>query len=187
MWHRTRGPARCSIRTRCQPCRTIMLRSQRPAPFAYSSRRSAPSPCPSPPNLLPRKPLEITYQEGGPAEAASPSIPHRREIDAAGERQPSASVVVLCHVRPKPNDVFYATRLPFDPGSPTAGCAHAAVVAVLRGGALEPEPRALFWEIRMLKQTLIASVNFQREAPRVFLSQAGPRFDLELVQAGHHL
>ena len=31
---------------------------------------------------------------------------------------------VLCLVRPKPNDVFCATRLPFDPGSPTACCAH---------------------------------------------------------------
>src|SRR5436305_13574024 len=29
--------------------------------------------------------------------------------------------------------------------------------------------------------------SFQRQAPRVFLSRAGPRFDLELVQAGHHL
>ena len=28
---------------------------------------------------------------------------------------------------------------------------------------------------------------FQRTTPRVFLSQAGPRFDLELVQAEHHL
>jgi hypothetical protein len=34
-----------------------------------------------------------------------------------------------------PNDVFQAARLPFDPGSPENG--------VLRGGALEPEPRAL--------------------------------------------
>src|SRR4051812_41704154 len=30
-----------------------------------------------------------------------------------------------------------------------------------------------------LKLTLIASVRFQRAAPRVFLSQAGPRFVLE--------
>ncbi len=41
----------------------------------------------------------------------------------------------------EPNDVVQATRLPFDPGSPTAGCA-IRMVAVLRGGALEPEPRA---------------------------------------------
>jgi hypothetical protein len=58
---------------------------------------------------------------------------------------------------------------------------------VLRGGALEPEPRMHLLEKRRLKQTLIASVPFRRAAPRVFLSQAGPRFDLELVQAEHHL
>jgi hypothetical protein len=39
-------------------------------------------------------------------------------------------VALLWHGRPKPNDVFYATHLPFDPGSPLHG--------VLRGGALEP-------------------------------------------------
>ena len=88
---------------------------------------------------------------------------------------------------PKPNDVFYATRLPFDPGSPITVCAHAAVVAVLRGGVLEPEPQTLLVEKRKLKQSLIASVYFQRATLRVFLSQAGPRFDLELVQAEHHL
>lgn len=43
------------------------------------------------------------------------------------------------------------------------------------------------WKIHRQKHTLIASVNFQRTALRVFLSQAGPRFDLELVQAEHHL
>ena len=53
---------------------------------------------------------------------------------------------VLCLVRPRPNDVFHATRLPFGPGSPATGCAHDAMVAVLRGGALEPDPRALLWK-----------------------------------------
>jgi hypothetical protein len=47
---------------------------------------------------------------------------------------------------------------------PSAGCAYRADV-VLRGGDLEPDPRTA----------------------RTFLSQAGPRFDLELVQAEHHL
>src|SRR5690349_14671683 len=36
--------------------------------------------------------------------------------------------------------------------------AHGAVVGVLRGGALEPEPQTLLLENRRLKQTLIASV-----------------------------
>ena len=52
---------------------------------------------------------------------------------------------------------------------------------------MEPDRHAPFLENRRLKQTLIASVYFQRAALRVFLSQAGPRFDLELVQAEHHL
>ena len=42
-------------------------------------------------------------------------------------------------------------------------------------------------EIGRIKQTLIASVYFQRAAPKVFLSQAGPRFDPRAVQAEHHL
>lgn len=40
----------------------------------------------------------------------------------------------------RPNVVFHATRLPFDPGSPSAR-ARLAAGGVLRGGALEPEPR----------------------------------------------
>src|SRR3954447_20935034 len=61
--------------------------------------------------------------EGGPPgrSRASPSIP----LVTGDRRSRRAPTVghgrVLCHVRPKPNDVFYATRLPFDPGSPTIG------------------------------------------------------------------
>jgi hypothetical protein len=44
-----------------------------------------------------------------------------REIDADAR-----SKVPLCHVRPLPNDVVQATRLPFDPGSFTGRCATAA-------------------------------------------------------------
>jgi hypothetical protein len=40
---------------------------------------------------------------------------------------------------------------------------------------------------RMLKHTRLSSAIYQRQALRVFLSQAEPRFDLELVQAEHHL
>ena len=55
---------------------------------------------------------------------------------------PTASC--CCDVAPgrRPNVLFHATRLPFDPGSTRPGCAFRPV-AVLRGGALEPEPRAL--------------------------------------------
>jgi hypothetical protein len=59
--------------------------------------------------------------------------------------------------------------------------------AVLRGGALEPEPRAQSEKNRMLKHTLIHQRYLKRQAPRAFLSQAGPRFDLDFLQAGHHL
>jgi hypothetical protein len=92
--------------------------------------------------------------------------------------------VSVLYVTPDPlqsNDVFYATRQPFDPGSPSMF----ALDDVLRGGALEPEPRAS-WIIRRLKLTLIPSAIIQADAQRVFLSQAGPRFELDLLQAGHH-
>src|SRR5437762_6479856 len=110
--------------------------------------------------------------EGGPPgrSRASPSI-SRVTGDRRGRRAHlSGHCRVLCHVRPKPNDVFYATRLPFDPGSPTTGCAHSAVAAVLRGGVLEPEPHTLLVEKRRLKQSLIASVYFQRDAEGLSLS-----------------
>src|SRR5438094_7464834 len=45
-----------------------------------------------------------------------------------------------------------------------------AVVAVLRGGALEPEPQTPQLENRRLKQTLIASVYFQLDAEGLSLS-----------------
>jgi hypothetical protein len=42
-------------------------------------------------------------------------------------------------------------------------------------------------ENRRLKQTLVFQRTFPAPSARVFLSQAGPRFDLELFQAEHHL
>ncbi len=59
-----------------------------------------------------------------PCNRASPSIP-----GVAGDRRsrrapPIGYGRVLSLVLPKSNDVFYATRLPFVPGSPTAGRAH---------------------------------------------------------------
>ena len=56
---------------------------------------------------------------------------------------------------------------------------------VLRGGALEPEHRPLLRK-RQAKANVIQRL-FNPAAPRVFLSQAGPRFDLELAHLGHHL
>ena len=58
--------------------------------------------------------------------------------------------------------------------------------SVLRGGALEPEPGANAGNVQAK-----ADANRRRHCsartPRVFLSQAGPRFDLVLLQAEHHL
>jgi hypothetical protein len=82
--------------------------------------------------------------------------------------------------------VFYAARLPFDPGSPAAGCACPRRSLSYVEGLWSPS-LGTFAENGKLKHTLIASVLFQRNAQRVFLSQAGPRFDLALVQAEHHL
>lgn len=42
-------------------------------------------------------------------------------------------------------------------------------------------------ENRRLKQTLITSAYFRRTNAEIFLSLAGPRFGLALVQVGHHL
>src|SRR5437764_1919134 len=53
-------------------------------------------------------------------------------------------------------------------------------------GLWSPMPRTLLGNLRQ-KHTLIHQRDFQRRAPRVFLSQAGPRFDLGLLQAEHHL
>jgi hypothetical protein len=65
----------------------------------------------------------------------------------------------VCLARPKPNDVFHASRLPFDPGSPSAGCA-AGAADVLRGGVLEPEPRSSAG-----KSQAKADAAFQRSFP----------------------
>jgi hypothetical protein len=91
----------------------------------------------------------------------------------------------VCLARPKPNDVVQATRLPFDPGSPSAGCAAARSASYVEE-FWSPSLRAL-WKIRRLKRTHNSSDLFQCRALRVFLSQAGPRFGLALLQAEHHL
>jgi hypothetical protein len=52
---------------------------------------------------------------------------------------------------------------------------------------LEPEPRGASLKNRRLKHTPISQRHFSGERRGVFLSQAGPRFNLELVQAEHHL
>jgi hypothetical protein len=57
------------------------------------------------------------------------------EVIMARRSRAGLRSVVLCLARPEPNDVFQASRLPFDPGS-IARCRESVV---LRGGALEPD------------------------------------------------
>ena len=89
-----------------------------------------------------------------------------------------------CLVRPNPNDVVYATRLPFDPGSSDDGCANRSRRTSYVEGLWSPS-LAIADELRA-KAHAISRVPFIAQW-RVFLSQAGPRFGLELVQAEHHL
>ena len=86
---------------------------------------------------------------------------------------------VLCLVRPKSrDDVVYATRQPFDPGSSSADCAYpersTSYVEELWSPILAPRP-----EIGRRKHTLIACVYFPAHSAEIFLSQAGPQMDLE--------
>jgi hypothetical protein len=124
--------------------------------------------------------LPVRRSRNGPRLSVHPHAWRSTQQAGAGFRR------VLWVVRLTANDVVHATRLLFDPGSPIVVCAH-------------PQQSRPTWrsfgaraswlsvEMGMLKRTLIASVHFQHSTPRVFLSQAGPRFDLELVQAEHHL
>jgi hypothetical protein len=99
----------------------------------------------SPSELLARKlrdkasNLDLDVQSVASCRLDDPGPFGAPSISPAGDR---LSNELPCHVRPKPNDVFQATRLPFGPGSSTAGCAIQTVV-VLRGGALEPDSHAL--------------------------------------------
>src|SRR6266540_1349702 len=109
--------------------------------------------------------------EGRPAEAAplrpsplvtgdrrSRRVPLSADWSRSLSRPPEAERCFLCHsptLRPWITDRWLRT---------------CAVVDVLRGGALEPEPRALSLEKRRLKQTLIASVYFQHNAEGLSLS-----------------
>ena len=111
--------------------------------------------------------------------------PLRASVQLRRPKLDANAKAVLWHVQLAPHDVFHATRLPFDPGSPIRGCA-ARGVGVFVEEFWSPGLCA-FCEIAMLKPTHDFSALSQAGAQRAFLSQAGPRFELELVQAEHHL
>jgi hypothetical protein len=77
------------------------------------------------------------------------------------------------------NQVFQASRLPFNPGSPE--------IDVLRGGALEPEPRARRRN-RQAKARAYSLAQFRRPKHKgSFSLRRGLDSELSLVQAEHHL
>src|ERR687897_266443 len=118
-----------------------------------------------------------------PGRRAPPSIP--RTGDRRSRRTPGRwGCRVLCLVRPKANDVFCATRQPFDPGSSSDGCAADTRTSYAEG--LWSPSLAVTEEKCGQKRTQMPACLFTRTL-RVFLSQAGPRFDLVLLQAEHHL
>ena len=63
------------------------------------------------------RPRRLDDPGSGRTDALRP--PHTCGVDAARDCRRRCE---LCHGRPKPNDVFHATRLPFDPGSPLTRC-----------------------------------------------------------------
>jgi hypothetical protein len=82
----------------------------------------------------------------------------------------------------KPNDVFQATRLPFNPGSAFLQTETTSYVEGFWSPFLGSRA-----EMCRQKQTHIRQGISGTQQQRIFLSQAGPRFDLALVQAEHHL
>jgi len=92
-----------------------------------------------------------------------------REIDAEARRARHT----------EPHQVFQATRPPFNPGS--AIPRSPSYVEGLWSPSLGGRRRK-----GQAKADANASVTFHATL-RVFLSQAGPRFNLVLLQAGHHL
>ena len=64
--------------------------------------------------------------------------------------------------------------------------AHTRADVVLRGGALEPGASTLLGKSQA-KAHAYSSALFPGAMLRAFLSQAGPRFELDLLQAEHHL
>jgi hypothetical protein len=97
------------------------------------------------------------------------------QIDAA------AKYLLLCHARLKPDDVFQATRLLFDPGSPPSRRQTSYVEEFW-----SPSRGVLVKKCR-LKQTLLSQRNFTGRRRGSFSLRRGLDFDLTLVQAEHHL
>jgi hypothetical protein len=136
---RTNRWARLGSNQQPPVCKTIAL------PLSYSPVAHGPggSRTLEPPSYSPQLPLRrgcfaelSAIRPLNPGQGVEPRPPRseRGVLPVRRSRSVGASLV------------FYATRLPFDPGSTSAGRARAAANVVLRGGALEPEPRVVGWK-----------------------------------------
>jgi hypothetical protein len=117
--------------------------------------------------------LDLRAQNAASCRLDDPGPIDRRSVHrpGAGDRRCGD---LRCHARLMPSAVFHATRLPFDPGSPAAGCAAGERPSYVE--ELWSPSLGRLAENRRQKLTLLRERDFQRDAPRVFLSQAGPRF-----------
>jgi hypothetical protein len=118
---------------------------------------------------------------------APPSISRRGDRRSSKTGSARWRSRLLCHVRARVRTMFskplaYPSTL--DQRPPLAHVRECRRPTWRSFGARFPDLRS---SNRTLKPTLISSAVFYAEAPRSFLSQAGPRFDLELVQVEHHL
>jgi hypothetical protein len=93
-------------------------------------------------------------------------------VDAVGDYLLDQATAVVCLVGPRPNDVFHATRLPFDPGSPIAGCAHPARSASSVEGCWSPR-LVRFRKKSELKHTLLLKRSFRRQHRATFSLRRG--------------
>ena len=109
--------------------------------------------------------------------------PPPAEVDAAASREPSR---VACYVTPGRSRTMFSEPLanPSTLDRAATGCATRRTLSYVEGlwsPSLRRRPAN-----SQAKANAKAKRFCQADAQRVFLSQAGPRFLLDLLQAGHH-
>ena len=120
--------------------------------------------------------------------SAAPLRPRPKTgVDAVGDRLSGTPRWSYVSSAREPNDVFQAARQPFDPGSASRELRIVYAVAVLRGGALEPESRTRNRKIASKSTMRITSVFFGASARESFSLRRGLDSVHDPFQAGHHL
>src|SRR5262249_34060553 len=99
---------------------------------------------------------------------------------------PGQAALVVCLARPRPNDVFHATRLPFDPGSSITGCARRCDRRPSWRGFGARGSRD-FGKKNKLKRTLLLKRSFRRRHRATFSLRRGLDSVADPSQAAHHL